>query len=84
MYAYQPIPGGDDMKAITRRLNRIEHQLTPPAPKPRTWFRVVIRMEDPDAPVTRRRDREPSFEKATCTSRCALTELCSRACDSTR
>ena len=55
------------MKAITRRLNRIEHQLYPPAPKPRTWFRVVVRMGDADAPVVRRRDREPSFEKATCT-----------------
>jgi hypothetical protein len=55
------------MKAITRRLNRIENQLNPPLPKPRTWFRVVIRMGDVDAPVVRRRDREPSFEKATCT-----------------
>jgi hypothetical protein len=27
----------------------------------------VIRMGDVDAPVVRRRDREPSFEKATCT-----------------
>ncbi|MGA7409030.1 MAG: hypothetical protein WBW33_01010 [Bryobacteraceae bacterium] len=55
------------MKAITRRLNRIEHQLNPPAPKPRTWFRIVVCLEDPDAPVTRRLDCKPSFEKATCT-----------------
>jgi hypothetical protein len=54
------------MKAITRRLNRIENQLNPPPPKPRTWFRVVVRMGDPDAQLVRRRDREPSFEKATC------------------
>ena len=55
------------MKAITRRLNRIENQLNPPPPKPRTWFRVVIRREDVDAPAVRRRGCEPSFEKATCT-----------------
>ncbi len=55
------------MKAITRRLNRIENQFWPPPPKPRTWFRVVVRMGDPDAQLVRRRDREPSFEKATCT-----------------
>jgi hypothetical protein len=55
------------MKAITRRLNRIENQLSPPAPKPRTRFRVVFRPGDVDAPPVRRRDREPSFEKATCT-----------------
>ena len=67
MYAYQPILGGDEMKAITRRLNRIENQLNPPPPKPRTWFRVVVRMEDPDAPMVRNLDREPSFENATCT-----------------
>src|SRR5580700_6910405 len=54
------------MKAITRRLNRIENQLCPPAPRPRTRFRVVVRMEDPDAPAVRRWDRKPSFEKATC------------------
>src|SRR5271167_3394013 len=54
------------MKAITRRLDRIENQLWPPAPKPRTWFRVVVRREDIDVPVVRNRDREPSFEKATC------------------
>jgi hypothetical protein len=54
------------MKAISRRLDRIENQLCPPAPRPRTRFRVVVRMEDPDASVVRRRDREPSFEKATC------------------
>jgi len=54
------------MKAITRRLNRIENQLCPPAPRPRTRFRVVVRMEDPDRPPVRLWDREPSFEKATC------------------
>ncbi len=54
------------MKAITRRLNRIEHQLNPPPPKPRTWFRVVVRMGDVDAPAVRRREREPSVENATC------------------
>src|ERR1700733_12652937 len=54
------------MKPITRRLNRLEDQFWPPAPKPQTSFRVVVRMEDPDAPAVRRRDREPSFEKATC------------------
>ncbi|MGA7416230.1 MAG: hypothetical protein WBW33_37515, partial [Bryobacteraceae bacterium] len=62
-----PSFGDDDMNAITRRLNRIEHQLNPTPPKPRTWFRVVIRREDPDAPVTRSLGREPSFEEATCT-----------------
>ena len=51
------------MKAITRRLNRIENQLNPRPPKPRTWFRVVVRLEDPDAAATRR----PSFKGATCT-----------------
>ncbi len=65
--AYQPSLGDDKVKAITRRLNRIENQLNPPPPKPRTWFRVVIRREDPDAPVTRSLGREPSFEEATCT-----------------
>jgi hypothetical protein len=55
------------MKAITRRLSRIEHQSNPPPPKPRTWFRIVVRMGDVDAPVVRRLNREPSFEKATCT-----------------
>jgi hypothetical protein len=54
------------MKTITRRLNRIENRLCSPAPKARTRFRVVVRMEDPDAPAVRRRDREPSFERATC------------------
>ena len=54
------------MKTITRRLNRIENQLCPPAARPRTRFRVVVRLEDPDAPAVRRLDREPSFEKATC------------------
>ena len=54
------------MKAITRRLNRIENQLNPPPPQPRTWFRVVVRMGDPDAPLVRRLDRKPGFEKATC------------------
>ncbi len=55
------------MKAITRRLNRIENQLWPPPPKPRTRFRVVIRRQDVDAPLVRNRNRGPSFEKATCT-----------------
>jgi hypothetical protein len=55
------------MKALTRRLNRIETQLNPLPPKPRTWFRVVVRMGDVDAPVVRRRDRQPSFGAATCT-----------------
>ena len=55
------------MKAITRRLNRIENQLNPPPPKPRTWFRVVVRMSDPDAQLVRRLDRKPSFGAATCT-----------------
>jgi hypothetical protein len=54
------------MKPITRRLNRLEDQFWPRAPKPRTYFRVVVNMVDPDAPVVRRRDREPSFEKASC------------------
>lgn len=53
------------MKAITRRLNRIENRFSPP--KPRTRFRVVIRREDVDAPLVRNRDREPSSENATCT-----------------
>jgi hypothetical protein len=52
------------MKTVIRRLNRLENQFNPPVP--RTSFRVVVRMEDPDAPAARRRDREPSFEKATC------------------
>jgi hypothetical protein len=52
------------MKTIIRRLNRLENQFSPPVP--RTSFRVVARYTDPDAPVVRRRDREPSFEKATC------------------
>ena len=55
------------MKTIARRLNRIENQLNPPPPKPRTWFRVVVRRGDPDAQLVRRLDREPSFEEATCT-----------------
>jgi hypothetical protein len=55
------------MKAITRRLNRIENQLNPPPPKPRTWFRVVVRREDPDAPAARRLGHDMSFENATCT-----------------
>ena len=55
------------MKALTRRLNRIENQLNPPPPKPRTWFRIVIRRQDVDALVVRKPDREPSFGKATCT-----------------
>ncbi len=54
------------MKAITRRLNRIEDQLSPPPPKPRTWFRVVVRMDDFEAPFVRKPNCEPSFEKATC------------------
>jgi hypothetical protein len=54
------------MKALTRRLNRIETQLNPPAPKPRTWFRVVVCRGDIDAPAVRRRDRVPIFEEATC------------------
>jgi hypothetical protein len=56
------------MKAITRRLNRIENRLCSPAPRPRTRFRVVVRMEDPDRPPVRLWDREPSFERATCKS----------------
>ncbi len=59
--------GDEEMKAITRRLNRIENQLWPPPPKPRTRFRVVIRKGDVDAPMVRNRDCEPSFEKASCT-----------------
>ena len=55
------------MKAITKRLDRLDRQFCPPAPKPRTSFRVVINMKDPDAPAVRRPDREPSFERATCT-----------------
>jgi hypothetical protein len=51
------------MRAITRRPNRIESQLNPSPPEPRTRFRVVIRREDPDAPVTRRL----GFKGATCT-----------------
>jgi hypothetical protein len=52
------------MKTVIRRLSRLENQFNPPAP--RTSFRVVVRMEDPDAPAIRRRDIAPSFEKATC------------------
>jgi hypothetical protein len=52
------------MKTVIRRLNRLENKFSPPVL--RTSFRVVVRMEDPDAPAVRRRDREPSFEKATC------------------
>ncbi|MGA7412437.1 MAG: hypothetical protein WBW33_18305 [Bryobacteraceae bacterium] len=55
------------MKTITRRLNRIENQILPPPPKPRTRFRVVVRRGDVDAPVVRRLDRKPSFDEATCT-----------------
>lgn len=54
------------MTTITRRLNRLEDQFWPPAVKPRSRFRVVVRKEDPDAPAVRRQDRQPSFEKATC------------------
>ena len=53
------------MKTITRRLNRIESRFSPP--KPRTRFRVVIRLEDVDAPVVRRPNGNPRFENATCT-----------------
>ena len=56
--------GDARMKTVIRRLSRLENQFNPPVP--RTSFRVVARMEDPDAPVLRRHDREPSFEKATC------------------
>jgi hypothetical protein len=52
------------MKEVIRRLSRLENQFNPPVP--RTSFRVVVRIEDPDKPAVRRRDREPSFEKATC------------------
>jgi hypothetical protein len=54
------------MRTITRRLDRIENQLCPSAPRPRTRFRVVVRREDPDKPPVRLWDREPSFERATC------------------
>jgi hypothetical protein len=54
------------MKPITRRLNRLEDQFWPPPPKPRTYFRVVVRMVDVDAPAIRKLDRGPSFDRATC------------------
>ena len=54
------------MTTITRRLSRLEDQFWPPAAQPRTRFRVVVSMRDPDAPAVRRPSREPSFEKATC------------------
>jgi hypothetical protein len=54
------------MKAVLRRLNRLEGQFWPPGARPRRYFRVVVRDEDPEAPSVRRLDRQPSFEKATC------------------
>jgi hypothetical protein len=56
-----------EMTSITRRLNRLEVQFRPPTAKPRSRFRVVVSMKDPDAPAVRRPGRGWSFKRATCT-----------------
>jgi hypothetical protein len=54
------------MKAITRRLSRLEDQFWPPAPQAADVLSCHRPDGRPDALAVRRFDREPSFEKATC------------------